>query len=47
MKTTTMEKKIYKQPQFLVIEVKAADIICTSSGTNTENLTEEDYVWGA
>lgn len=29
-----MKKKAYKQPQINVIEVKAADIICTSGGYN-------------
>ena len=29
-----MKKKAYEQPQFSVIEVEQADIICTSGGYN-------------
>ena len=36
-----MKKRTYQQPQIKIIEVKAADIICTS----TEQLSEDDFVW--
>lgn len=37
-----MKKKTYQQPQIEIIEVKAADIICTS----TEILSQDDFDWG-
>ena len=38
-----MKKKTYEQPQIEIIEVKQAEIICTS----TEGLTQDDFDWGA
>ncbi len=34
-----MKKKTYEQPQISIIEVKAADIICTSGGFNDGPMT--------
>lgn len=40
-----MKMKTYEQPQIEVFEVKMADIICTSPGSGTEELIEDDFDW--
>lgn len=37
----SFQRKPYAKPQMKVVEIKGADIICTS----TEPLQEEDFIW--
>ena len=43
LKTVTMEKKPYVEPQTKVVEVDDVEIICTS--TQTEQLNEDLFNW--
>lgn len=38
------QRKPYAKPLIKVVEIKGADIICTS-GASTQSLDEEDYQW--
>ena len=38
------QRKPYAKPRYKVVEIKGADIICTS-GASTQSLDEEDFDW--
>lgn len=43
---TDFKKKPYATPQISVVEIKEADVICTSGGS-TEDLEPTTFPWGA
>lgn len=40
---TDFQRKPYAEPQIKVVEIKGADMICTSG--ETEKLEEEEFDW--